>query len=197
MIRLAITGASGSGKGYLCAMLKERGIPCLDCDRVVHEIYKDPAFTKELSALFSADLADASGAVDRAKLRALVFADQDNMKALMQRVYPAVRARCIAFLQACAQEGKSFAAVDAPQLFEAGFEKDYDVIIAVLAPLEERIERIMKRDGITKAAALERIAHQMTDEEYAARSDAVIRNGSADDARDALKDLLAAYGVAE
>ncbi|MBQ8399740.1 MAG: dephospho-CoA kinase [Clostridia bacterium] len=197
MIRLAITGPSGSGKGYLCAMLKDRGIPCLDCDRVVHEIYKDPAFTKELSQLFMTDLADASGAVDRAKLRALVFGSDDNMKALMQRVYPAVRARCAAFLQACAQEGKACAAVDAPQLFEAGFGEDYDVIVAVLAPLEERVARIMKRDGIRRVEAFERIAHQMTDEEYAKRSDAVIRNGSADDAREALKSLLAAYGVAE
>ena len=195
MIKLAITGPSGSGKGYLCAFLEEHGIPCLDCDRVVHEIYKDPAFTKELSALFSTNLADDKGAVDRSKLRVLVFESPERMSLLMQRVYPAVRARCASFLNRCSKEGLPCAAVDAPQLFEAGFQEDYDVIIAVLAPLKERIARITLRDGISEQGALERIAHQLTDKEYSERSHHTIQNGKDDHAIPELERVLRSYGV--
>lgn len=195
MLKIALTGPSGSGKGYLSSILEEKGIACLDCDKVVHEIYKDPAFARMLSDIFMTDLGAPDGGVDRAKLRNLVFGNGEHMEKLSKLIYPLVRQSCLAFLKERESLGALAAAVDAPQLFEAGFEEDYDLILAVTAPVELRIRRIMKRDGITEERALERIAHQMTEKEYAARSHALLVNDEKENLEEALLRVLCSYGV--
>ncbi|MBQ8912398.1 MAG: dephospho-CoA kinase [Clostridia bacterium] len=195
MLKIAVTGPSGSGKGYICSILERWGIPCLDCDRVVHEIYKDDAFARALSSALKSDVSSSKGGVDRGLLRPLVFGNKENMAILQSVIYPPVRQRCLAFLEQAQQRGVPAAAVDAPQLFEAGFEGDYRLIVSVAAPEEERILRIMQRDGIDRSAALARMAEQMSNEEYAARSHAVIANGAGDDPERALSELLCRYGV--
>ncbi|MBP3321473.1 MAG: dephospho-CoA kinase [Clostridia bacterium] len=195
MIRIAITGPSGSGKGYICRILKEFGIECLDCDAVVHRLYASDDFAERLSSVVLKDVRHRGGGVDRKALAPLVFGNSELMKRVQELVYPLVRARCLAFLEERAQSGAQVAVVDAPQLFEAHFEGDYDLIVAVSAPEEERLFRIMERDGISKEDALLRMSSQLSDEEYAKRSDAVIRNGAKDDPEKQLKQLLARYGV--
>ena len=109
MLKIAVTGPSGGGKGYICSILKEWGISCLDCDRVVHEIYRDDAFAKALSAALMKDVCAPSGGVDRALLRPLVFSDPQNMALLQSIVYPTVRAHCRSFLAHEEQNVDTFA----------------------------------------------------------------------------------------
>ena len=65
MIRIGLTGPSGSGKGYISSLLAKRGVPTLDCDRVVHTLYQDESFVQVLSMAFGVDLSAPDGSVNR------------------------------------------------------------------------------------------------------------------------------------
>ena len=181
MIRMVLTGPTGSGKGYISALFEERDIPTLDTDRVVHDLYRDPAFINELHTLFGDRILTKTGGIDRKKLADLIFADPSAKKALLSRVYPAVRAVCTEFLLQAEHSGKKMAVVDAPQIFEAGFASDFDLTVCVIAPKRERLARILNRDGITVGDANRRMANQMSDEEYQKRCMVTLYNGKGDD----------------
>ena len=195
MVRIAITGQSGSGKGYVCSLLEKQGILSLDCDAVVHRIYASDAFALRLSGVLSRDVRHPAGGVDRRLLAPIVFGDAEMMKRVQELVYPLVRAECLAFLEEQERVGAKAAVVDAPQLFEAGFEGDYQLILCVSAPKEERLSRIMKRDGISKEEALLRMSGQMSLEDYEKRCHALIKNGAGDCPEKQLREILARYGV--
>lgn len=195
MVKIGMTGPTGSGKGYIGLLFEERGIPCFDTDKAVHRIYDKKRNAGALCRLFSCDLLNEKGTVDRKKLGNLVFSDEEKMNKLLAFVYPLIRKECEKFLLKAEKEGKKAAVVDAPQLFEAGFEKDYDLILCVSAPLETRLARVIARDGITREEALVRVGHQMSEEEYETRCGAVIRNGENDRPAQALDRLLEDRGI--
>lgn len=195
MLRIGLTGPSGSGKGYISSLLAKRGIPTLDCDRVVHTLYRDAGFVQVLSVAFSVDLSASDGSVNRKKLGEIVYNDPKAMRKLAGFVYPPVRQRCLGYLEEAEAVGYLAAAVDAPQLFEAGFEKDYDCILCVTAPEEERLQRIVLRDGISAEQARLRMKNQKTEEEYRRRSDFVLSNGANDHPEETLSYILGKMGI--
>ena len=73
MIRIGLTGPSGSGKGYISSLLAKRGVPTLDCDRVVHTLYQDESFVQVLSMAFGVDLSAPDGSVHRKRLGEIVY----------------------------------------------------------------------------------------------------------------------------
>ena len=129
------------------------------------------------------------------KLGEIVYNDPEAMKKLANLVYPPVRQRCLGYLEKAEEVGYSAAAVDAPQLFEAGFEKDYDCILCVTAPEEERLRRIVLRDGISAEQAKLRMKNQKTEEEYRMRSDFVLNNGADDRPEETLAQILGKMGI--
>ena len=195
MIRIGLTGPSGSGKGYISSLLAKRGVPTLDCDRVVHTLYQDESFVQVLSMAFGVDLSAPDGSVNRKRLGEIVYNDPEAMKKLANLVYPPVRQRYLGYLEKAEEVGYSAAAVDAPQLFEAGFEKDYDCILCVTAPEEERLRRIVLRDGISAEQAKLRMKNQKTEEEYRMRSDFVLNNGADDRPEETLAQILGKMGI--
>ena len=190
MIKIALTGPSGSGKGYVGALFEKRCIPCLDTDQTVHELYRDPEFAKELSSALNHGICAADRTIDRPALARLIFENDDAMKTLLALVYPAVRKKCKAFFEAQEASGKKAAVIDAPQLFEAGFEEDVDLIVTVDAPEDLRLQRVIARDGISEEYALQRMKRQRTGEEYAACSHYVLVNDGKNDVEAALDALL-------
>ncbi len=181
MIKMVLTGPTGSGKGYISALLEERDIPTLDTDRVVHDLYCNSAFISKLCTLFGNGILTETGEIDRKTLADLIFTDPSAKKALLSIVYPAVRAVCAEFLLQAEHSGKKMAVVDAPQIFEAGFDSDFDLTVCVIAPKRERLARILSRDGITVEDADRRMTNQMSDEEYQRRCMVTLYNGQGDD----------------
>ena len=195
MLKIALTGPSGSGKGYVSALLSRRGIPCLDTDRVVHDLYEREDFARKLQSVLSSEILDAKGRIDRKKLGALVYSDEKMMEKLLRTVYPEVRREILSFFEKNAAADAPAVAVDAPQLFEAGFESDFDAVLCVTAPKSLRLSRVTARDGISRAEALLRFSHQMPAREYEKRSTAVIRNNGKRDVKKDLDNILLRYGV--
>lgn len=195
MLKIALTGPTGSGKGYVCALARGMDVPSLDTDRTVHELYADKRFASALESALCVPLRARDGTVDRKKLAMIVFSDQKKMETLLSLVYPRVRQRIASFLRDEEKKGKRAAIVDAPQLYEAGFEGDFDRILCVFAPKETRVRRIIARDGITRGQALCRMAHQKSGREYMRLADATVRNGEGDDVKAQLEEIFAQWGI--
>ena len=183
-----LTGPSGSGKAVLGAAFIARGIPVLDTDAVYHTwIEKPSACTEELSNAFGKEVLNADGSINRRALAAVVFADDEKkaerLSTLNGITHRYVLESCHAWLEEQRSVGARAAVIDAPLLIEAGLHLTADSVIAVLAPLDVRLARIMKRDGISKDAAIARISSQKPDAFYKEHADFVfVNDGSLDDA---------------
>lgn len=175
---IGLCGGSGSGKGTLAAMLSEGGFLHIDADAVYHEITSgDSPCLRAMTEAFGRDIISPSGALDRRALASVVFADGAKEKLSLlnsishRYVLEEIRKRIIA------AEGKYHGAiVDAPLLFESGFNTECDFIVSVIAPKELRISRISERDGIDRDAAERRINAQLDDEFLRLHSDIIITN---------------------
>ena len=169
MTVIGITGPTGAGKTTALRELERLGGAVIDCDAVYHRLLEtDPALQDELEARFGA-LRDETGAIDRKKLGAVVFRDAAALTDLNAVVHPYVTRAVRALLQEAERQKRPAAAVDAIGLFESGLDRLCDVTLAVTAPPETRIRRIMAREGISEEYARSRVSAQEPDEFYTGR----------------------------
>ena len=195
MIRIGLTGVSGSGKSFVTKIFDQYGIPSINADAVVHELYsaKNPC-TEALYQLFGNDILLADDSVDRRKLASIVFASQEKLQLLNQTVHPFVIDRIDKISKEKENQGERAFLIEAPQLFEAGLEASCDYVISVMADHETRIERLITRDGITKDMAEKRISNQFKDSFFRDRSDFCIKNNSGDDLEAQVHSILTEIG---
>ncbi len=160
---LGITGGTGCGKTTLLHTAKDLGFQVLDCDAIYHELLRtDHALLAAIEKRFPGVVAD--GQLRRKKLGAVVFADAAALEDLNRITHAAVGREVECRIAA---EGNT--AIDAIALFESGMDGLCDVTVAVTAPLEARVKRLMARDGITEDYARSRIAAQKSDGWYGER----------------------------
>ena len=185
---IGLCGGSGSGKGTVCDIFRTLGIPSVDTDAVYHQLTSGPSDCLEaLKNEFGDSIVSESGSLNRRALAAIVFSEDGNgerLNTLNTIAHKFILNEARKRLESFASEGFEYAIVDAPLLYESGFDKECNVIIGVIADFETRIERIMLRDGISREAASNRIAAQMTDEELINRCDFIISNDSDIDSLD-------------
>lgn len=163
----AITGGIGSGKSYVCVLLAAHGIGVYDCDAAAKRLMRsDRKLQQRLSKAVGRDIF-SGGILDKAALAAFLLASPENNALVNSIVHPAV---------ADDFKASGYTWMESAILFEAGFEKYVDRVVCVSAPLGVRIQRIMKRDSISRERALEWINRQMAQEEKERRADYVIIN---------------------
>jgi len=175
MLKVALTGGIATGKSYVLEQFRRRGVPCLDADALVHGV--TAAGTDGASAIaarFGPEILTADGAVDRAKLGPIVFADPAARRELEAIVHPAVYRAIAAGLRGFALTGDyRFAVADIPLLYETAAEKDFDRVIVTACAPETQISRLVER-GMTEEAARQRLAAQWPAEKKTSRADFVI-----------------------
>ncbi len=155
---LGITGGTGCGKTTLLKLIQEAGGVVLDCDAIYHDLLKtDGQLLAAIEARFPGTVEE--GTLQRKKLGELVFSHPDALADLNRITHRAVDAEVARRLA----EDPPLAAIDAIALMESGMDKRCDVTVAVTAPLEARVERIMARDAISREYALARIQAQKPD----------------------------------
>ena len=168
---IGITGGTGCGKTTLLELLREQGALVLDCDAIYHRLLReDASLLAAIEARFPA--AVEKGVLQRKKLGAIVFSDGEALEDLNRITHGAIKAEVCRLLT----PQPELAAIDAVGLFESGLNELCKPIVAVTAPRETRIQRLMTRDGIDRAYAVARIDAQPTGKEFAARCDYVLEN---------------------
>ena len=169
-MKIALTGGIACGKSLLSDFLRELGIETIDADDVVHELLPDPD--------------------ERRRIAAEVFANPEKRKELEARLHPLVKEKIDTWLsmshaplRPCVKKTEIKIAI-IPLLFEAHWEKNFDIICCVVSSRKKQIERMTTTRGMTREEAEARLAAQMPVEEKARRSHYVIRNdGTADELR--------------
>lgn len=159
MIKLAITGGIGSGKSYVARQMSRLlGIPVYDSDSNAKRLNEEsPRIRQGLAAMVGADVYDAGGHLDKARLAAFLFASEDNARRVNALVHPVVRED---FLRWADRQTAPVVAIETALLAESGIDKVVDKVIRVDAPMETRIRRAMQRDGTTREQVLARMARQ-------------------------------------
>lgn len=168
---LGITGGSGAGKTTLLELIREKGGLVLDCDAIYHRLLKtDRELVEAIEARFPGTVTD--GVLDRKKLAAVAFAHGQALADLNRITHSAVKREVLRQLE----EKSSLAAIDAIALFEGDLASLCDVTVAVVAPVEDRVARIVSRDQIDEARARARIAAQKPDDWFAENCDYILEN---------------------
>ena len=168
---LGITGGTGCGKTTLLGLIQDRGGLILDCDEIYHRLLRsDEALLHAIESRFPE--AFSQGKLDRKALGQIVFADATALGALNEITHRAVSNAVMRELK----KKPPLAAIDAIALFESGLNTLCDLTVAVSAPLEDRVARLIARDGITEGYARSRIAAQHEEAWFRARCDHVLEN---------------------
>jgi dephospho-CoA kinase len=173
MIRLGITGGIGSGKSVVSALLQIMNIPVYIADKESKRIVdSSPRIRAELIRLFGAHIYK-EGTIDRRLLASQIFSDDILLEKVNAVIHPEVNND---FLRWAAAQVTEVCAIESAILFESGFYRDVDFSLTVYAPVELRISRAVRRDGVSREDILSRIKKQMPDEEKLCRSTFVIYN---------------------
>jgi dephospho-CoA kinase len=191
---IGLCGGSGSGKGTVAEIFSVFGIPSVDTDKVYHELTSRKSDCLDaLVSEFGEAILNDKGTLDRKALSALVFGDGAaavKRQSLNKITHKFVLDRTREILRDYELMGAKAALVDAPLLFESDFDKECDLIIAVVADMNIRIDRIMLRDGITERSATLRVKTQLPDDYLSSRADYIINNsGSLDELEKAVSDI--------
>ena len=172
---IGITGGSGCGKTTALAELEKLGAKVLDCDAIYHEMLEtDTELLNDIENRFEGVISD--GKLERKKLGAVVFNDKAALEDLNAITHRHIGMKVQKMLEDWAMQGGKLAAIDAIALIESGLAERCKAVIGVVADKTERIERIMKRDNISREYAEMRINAQQPNEYFEEKCDFVLHN---------------------
>ena len=168
---IGITGGTGCGKTTALQAVEQLGGMVIDCDKVYHDLLlTDAGMLRAIENRFPGTVKNS--VLDRKALAAIVFSDEQALADLNTITHGAVKAKVLEILG----NKPALAAIDAIALFESGLHKLCDVTVAITAPEEVRVERLVQRDHITEQQANMRISAQKQQDYFAKKSDYVLEN---------------------
>ncbi|GAB1403111.1 dephospho-CoA kinase [Lentimicrobium sp.] len=174
MLKVGLTGSIGSGKSTVARVFINLGVPVYIADIEAKKILNLPGVVAQVVELAGEDVRLSTGEIDRKQLAAKVFSNPAMLQSLNNIIHPRVRAHFNEWV--IAHSGHAYVMQEAAILFESGAYKNFDKIIVVAAPLNERIERVMRRDKVTREDVMARVENQLPQEEKIKMADFVIMN---------------------
>lgn len=184
---IGLTGGIGSGKSSIAQHIESLGVPVYIADIEAKKILETDVVIAKVVALFGEDILDKEK-IDKKKIAALVFQDPEKLRKYNNIIHPEVFLHFQNWVKQ--HENLPLVVKEAAILFESGSYKDCDKIILVTAPKETRIKRVMKRDGVSREAVEQRMAHQWDDEKKKALSDFVIENIDLAKAKESAENII-------
>ena len=167
---IALTGGMGSGKSTIADHLRRKGIKVLDLDKIGHEALEDEMVKKKLVDAFGDGILRGDK-IDRKKLGKIVFSDRAKLKQLNSIVHPKMLEILWKKVEDCPE---NLVVVDGAVIIDIGIHDRFDFVIVADVDTEIQIERIMKRDGITRDEAIRRVRLQVGREERLKHADFVV-----------------------
>ncbi len=171
---LGITGGIGAGKSRVSQCFQSLGATLIDADKIARQVLeKDGRAYHDVVKAFGEDIVSADQTIDRKRLANVVFQNPKHLALLNSLTHPHVFAEMREQIQ---RADTDLVCLDVPLLFTCDFPIFCDKTLAVLAPRELRILRVMERDGATRKEILKRMENQLSDEEFRQKADYVIVN---------------------
>ena len=179
---IGLTGPSGAGKTLFSFFLCAKGCPCINADELYHSMLIPPSILLDaIRREFGDEFFNENGELDRKALGKFVFSSKEKLELLNATVLPLVIEKMQKIANDYEKNGAKILVIDAPTLFEAGYDKSCDITVSILAPENIRVERISERDEISIDDAVLRTNAQKNDSFYYERSDRIIINDSTED----------------
>ena len=198
MLKIGLCGSSGSGKGYVCRLFAKHGVAYIDTDLVYREnVLSLAGCVDELVREFGSGILE-NGFVSKQQLAKIVFEGEGasaRLRRLNEITHKYIRIETDRLVSQFESQGYGAVLIDAPVLFESGFDKMCDVTVCVTATYEEKLARIMERDGITKEKAQARLNAQLSDPELRKRCTYEIDNRNGKDVCGQIVSILSELGV--
>lgn len=194
---IGLTGSIGTGKSTVAKMFKQLGIPVIDADEIARLVVEPgkEAYEKIVET-FGEDILQKDRTLDRKKLGAIVFNDEEKRKQLNGIVHPAIRKEMLRQRDKYLQQHVPCVVLDIPLLYESKLEHFVDKVIVVKTSPVVQLERILARDDLSKEEALKRINAQIDVAKKAEWADAVIDNdGTIEETERQLKDILTRWHI--
>jgi dephospho-CoA kinase len=189
MLKVALTGGIATGKTYVLAQLRERGVPTIDADHIVHRAFvPGTAVTRAVVLEFGHGILKPDGGVDRSVLAAKVFADAEARLRLEAIVHPMVYEEIERWFDTV---NRPVAVASIPLLYETHRESDFDAVVVTACKADQQLHRLMER-GLSEEEARRRMAVQIPTEEKAMRADFVVWTSGTKQETDAQVDELIA-----
>ncbi len=191
IIKVGITGGTGSGKSSVCNYLTKKGLQVIDSDAIARKLLDRDTVTYDLVVShFGEKILKANGEINRQLLSSIVFGSSDEL-IFLQNVVTKETVEIVKKLLEKSRPEMKIIFLDAPLLFETGLDQDVDIVWFVLASQEKRLKRLSKRDGIPVFEIEKRMSAQMPEEQKEMLADIVIENeGSLDDLYSKVDKLL-------
>lgn len=178
MIRIGITGGYGSGKSTAARYFEEKNYPVIYADPLAKKLMTDDSgVRKELISLLGNKTYNADGRLNKEHVASVIFSEPGKKQALERIVHPAVLAAVADFFSEIeSKQSPKMAFVEAALIFESKMDRMLDYVIAVTAPEDIRVKRIMERDGTDDEEIRKRIHAQHSDEYLKTRADFIVEN---------------------
>lgn len=172
-LKVGVTGGIGSGKTTVCRVFRILGIPVFSADdeaRVIMD--SDEDIRRQVNQLAGSDMYK-DGILDRVEMARLIFHNREMLLSINKIIHPVITGH---FMNWEKKQDAPYVIFEAAILFETGTSKLLDKVITVIAPVEDRIERVVKRNSLTREQVIERINNQSDDQMKVSLSDYVISN---------------------
>jgi dephospho-CoA kinase len=199
MIIIGLTGGIATGKSTVTGMFKQMNIPVIDADEVSRSVVNDDSFVIEgIERAFGTVVINPDGTLNRKELGKIVFSDSKKLDILNKIIQPAIRGRIERMLEDFKKKDPAVIVIDIPLLYEFNYESMTDYIIVVYVNNEYQIERLIKRDKISRDEAVKRIKSQMPMNKKMELADYVIDNScEMFETQKQLKDILTKINIME
>ena len=171
---IGLTGPTGAGKSTAAATFRKLGCAVIDADALAREAVGDKECVEALAREFGAEIVCPDGSLDRHLLAERAFVTPEKTEQLNRIMHPAIERKTIDKIEEFRSRNVTAIILDVPLLFESGADSLCDTTVAITAPPEIRLQRIMKRDGITEEAARERMHVQHPNKFYEERAGYVL-----------------------
>jgi dephospho-CoA kinase len=175
MIKIGLTGGIGTGKSVVAGIFSGMGIPIFFADQDAKKAYSDPEVLQKIKVLFGESIFD-NQSVNFIKLSNLIFSNKIELEKLNDIIHPYVLQKFENWIME--NSSAPYVIMESAILYETGYDTMFDKMIAVTAPKELCIERVMQRDGIDRDMVLKRMSNQFPNETKVDRADYCIQNNS-------------------